>query len=127
VLILDTNFLIGFLKGDKKAKAKMEDIDELTTTTAINAFELLYGYHLIEEGRAIGNALGLLNSVGTLPFDIESASIAGSIAAELTAKGKTLEHMDVLIASIALKHGAAILTRNVKHFSRVRKLKVEEW
>lgn len=125
--VFDTNFLIRFLKGDQVAKSKLEQYNEPITTTAMNAFELLYGYHLIKDSKAVENAMGLLNSISTLPFDLEASAIASNVAAELTSKGKMLEHMDVLVASIALKHNATLVTRNVKHFSRIQKLKVEEW
>lgn len=125
--VFDTNFLIRFLKGDQAARSKLEQYNEPITTTAMNAFELLYGYHLIKDSKAVENAMGLLNSISTLPFDLEASAIAANVAAELTSKGKMLEHMDVLVASIALKHNATLVTRNVKHFSRIQKLKVEEW
>lgn len=125
--VFDTNFLIRFLKGDQAARSKLEQYNEPITTTAMNAFELLYGYHLIKDSKAVENAMGLLNSISTLPFDLEASAIASNVAAELTSKGKMLEHMDVLVASIALKHNATLVTRNVKHFSRIQKLKVEEW
>lgn len=125
--VFDTNFLIRFLKGDQAARSKLEQYNEPITTTAMNAFELLYGYHLIKDSKAVENAMGLLNSISTLPFDLETSAIASNVAAELTSKGKMLEHMDVLIASIVLKHNATLVTRNVKHFSRIQKLKVEEW
>lgn len=125
--VFDTNFLIRFLKGDKEAKHKLEQYNEPIATTAVNAFELLYGYHLIKDNKAVENALGLLNSISTLPFDLEASAIAANIAAELSSKGKMLEHMDILVGAIALKHGATLVTRNVKHFSRMQKLKVEKW
>ena len=125
--VFDTNFLIRFLKGDQAARNKLQQYNEPITTTALNAFELLYGYHLIKDSKAVENAMGLLNSISTLPFDLEASAIAANVAAELTSKGKMLEHMDVLVASIVLKHNATLVTRNVKHFSRIQKLMVEEW
>jgi len=125
--VFDTNFLIRFLKGDKEAKRKLEQYNEPIVTTAVNAFELLYGYHLIKDSKAVENALGLLNSISTLPFDLEASAIAANIAAELSSKGKMLEHMDILVGAIVLKHSATVVTRNVKHFSRIEKLRVEKW
>lgn len=34
---------------------------------------------------------------------------------------------DLLIAAIALAHGATMVTRNVKHFSQIPGLRVENW
>lgn len=127
MLVFDTNFLIGFLKGEQVAKQKLESYGEPITTTAINAFELLYGYHLVKDSKAVENAMGLLNSISTLPFDLEASNIAGRIAADLATKGKMLEHMDILTAAIALKYNATLVTRNTRHFSRIQKLSVESW
>jgi len=127
MLVFDTNFLISFLKGDKVAKQKLESYDEPITTTAINAFELLYGYHLVKDSKAVENAMGLLNSISTLPFDLEASGIASRIAADLVKKGKMLEHMDILTAAIALKYSATLVTENIRHFSRIQKLKIESW
>ena len=127
MLVFDTNFLISFLKGDQAAKRKLESYNEPITTTSINAFELLYGYHFVMDRKAVENAMGLLNSISTLTFDLESSEIAASIAADLARGGKMLEHMDILMAAIALKHGAGLVTRNVRHLSRIPKLKIESW
>ncbi len=127
MLVFDTNFLISFLKGDQVAKRKLESYDEPITTTAINAFELLYGYHLVKDSKAVETAMGLLNSVSTLPFDLEASGIASGIAADLARRGRMLEHMDILTAAVALKHGATLVTKNIRHFSRIQKLKVEAW
>jgi len=127
MLVFDTNFLISFLKGDQIAKQKLESYGEPITTTAINAFELFYGYNLVKDSKAVENAMGLLNSISTLPFDLEASGIAGRIAADLARKGKMLEHMDILTAAIALKYNATLVTRNIRHFSRIPKLRIESW
>ncbi len=46
---------------------------------------------------------------------------------ELEAKGTPIGPMDNLIAAQALRLGATLVTRNVRGFSRVRGLKVENW
>jgi predicted nucleic acid-binding protein len=38
-----------------------------------------------------------------------------------------LDNMDMLIAASAMAAGAALVTHNVKHFSRIKGLKVEDW
>jgi len=127
MLVFDTNFLISFLKGDQIAKQKLQSYGEPITTTAINAFELLYGYHLVKNSKAVENAMGLLKSISTLAFDLEASGIAGRIAADLASKGKMLEHMDILTAAIALRYNATLVTKNIRHFSRIQKLRIESW
>jgi len=45
----------------------------------------------------------------------------------LERKVEPIGEFDALIASIALAHNERVVTRNVKHFSRVRGLEVEKW
>ena len=40
---------------------------------------------------------------------------------------KKIGRADLLIASIALSHGATLVTRNLKHFKLVPKLKIANW
>jgi tRNA(fMet)-specific endonuclease VapC len=41
--------------------------------------------------------------------------------------GELLEARDVLIGAVALRYNATIVTRNIRHFSRIKKLDIEEW
>ncbi|MBN1832763.1 MAG: hypothetical protein JW896_11700 [Deltaproteobacteria bacterium] len=57
----------------------------------------------------------------------ESAEIYGKIRAELEKKGTALTEPDMRIASIALCHKLVLVTGNVKHFSRISGLTIENW
>jgi predicted nucleic acid-binding protein len=52
-----------------------------------------------------------------LPFDTGAASVYGRIAAERRRKGKPVDPMDGMIASIAIARGAAVATRDRYGFS----------
>lgn len=41
--------------------------------------------------------------------------------------GKPIGSMDLLIAAIALAHGLILVTHNMREFSRVRELRLEDW
>ena len=53
--------------------------------------------------------------------------IYGRVRAELEAGGRPLAEPDLRIAAIALAHGMTLVTANVRHFSRVEELPVENW
>lgn len=60
-----------------------------------------------------------------VPFDVSSA-------AQLThlmqiSKLRKIGRADLLIASIALANNATLVTRNLKHFRQIPKLKLENW
>ena len=56
---------------------------------------------------------------------MESAKIAGTFFAKLERSGEIIEAEDCMIAGIAKHHGDTILTRNIKHFERIRGVNVE--
>ena len=62
-----------------------------------------------------------------LPFDLESARIFGRLKAALESLGQPRSETDLRIASIALHHGLKIVTGNVRHFSEIPGLAVENW
>ena len=57
-------------------------------------------------------------------LDERVPAVYARTAATLIGNGDRLATMDLLIASVALSVGAAVLTRNVDHFERVPGLKV---
>ena len=65
--------------------------------------------------------------VRVLPFDLAAGQTYGGLRAELERAGTPLAEPDLRIASIALTHNLTVVTGNVRHFSRVPGLKVENW
>ena len=68
-----------------------------------------------------------LGSVACLNFDFNPCKFVGFLTNELTKRGKLIGEMDVLIGSLALTHDEILVTRNVKHFERIKGLKIEKW
>jgi len=56
-----------------------------------------------------------------------AAKIGGEIYADLKKKGELINDADILIAGIVKAHNATLVTNNVKHFSRVQGLQIENW
>ena len=63
----------------------------------------------------------------SLPFDDESARHYGIVRAQLKREGRPIGGNDLMIASIAIAHSHALVTRNVGGFSRVSGLEVARW
>jgi tRNA(fMet)-specific endonuclease VapC len=68
-----------------------------------------------------------LQSIEILPFTIIEAKKAAELEAELESKGEVIGLKDVLISSIVISNNCVIVTGNVKHFSRIQGVKVENW
>lgn len=97
-------------------------------TTAITLGELLYGASkrgspdLTARVRAL-----ILRAAGVLPFDAAAAEVYGPLRSTLETEGRRLDEPDLRIASIALSRQLTVVTGNVRHFSRVPGLSVENW
>ncbi len=98
-------------------------------TTAITVGEMIYGAHKSNRPAYFISKLNSLvwPNIQILPFDRDSAEIYGKIRAELEKKGTPLTEPDIRIASIALCHKLVLVTGNVKHFSRISRLTIENW
>ena len=68
----------------------------------------------------------LTEDLPVLPFTREISERAAIIFQELRKENKIIEFRDIFIAATALEHEQPVLTRNKKHFTRVKGLKLRE-
>ncbi|OGJ17383.1 hypothetical protein A3K73_06190 [Candidatus Pacearchaeota archaeon RBG_13_36_9] len=68
-----------------------------------------------------------ISLVTTLSLDRKSAIKAGNIDSELIKKGEKIDIEDVMIAAIAITNNERLVTRNEKHFSRIKNLEIETY
>ncbi|WP_290598267.1 MULTISPECIES: type II toxin-antitoxin system VapC family toxin [unclassified Archaeoglobus] len=131
MVCLETDFLVALIRKDSNAVEKLRKLvesGERLATTPINAAELFKGaYRSKNLDENLKKVRGILNRLDLLDFNINASDIYGQIISELEKKGEPIGEMDTLIASIALAHNERIVTRNVKHFSRIKGLEIESW
>jgi tRNA(fMet)-specific endonuclease VapC len=60
-------------------------------------------------------------------FDKKAATIFGKIKNTNKITGKTIEDMDVMVASICIANDLILVTNNTKHFEHIIELKIEDW
>jgi tRNA(fMet)-specific endonuclease VapC len=126
---LDTNSVIYFFKGMGQVPERV-----LRTPPRSLALPAVVLYEL-EVGIAKSSAPArrrlqleqLLALLEVLPFGAAEAAVAARIRAELEQAGTPIGTLDTLIAGTALRHGATLVTRNVKEFQRIDGLAVEDW
>jgi predicted nucleic acid-binding protein len=101
----------------------------LQFTTSINAAEIFYGACRTGRRDELIRAFEefVLSRLTVLPFDLESARVFGRLKASLEKRGLPRSEPDLRIAAIALQHGLTIVTGNVRHFSDIPGLAVENW
>jgi predicted nucleic acid-binding protein len=69
----------------------------------------------------------ILRGFPIAPLDAAAANPAGEVDADLIKQGAQIDPEDAMIAGIALEFRQPLLTRNVRHFSRVPRLQVESY
>ena len=67
-----------------------------------------------------------VKEVKVLPF-ADSIDVYAQEKARLKKAGKPIEDFDLLIGCAAKAAGLTIVTHNVKHFSHIEGLKIEDW
>ena len=91
---------------------------------AIVAAELYYGWSILPDGRRKRVSGDLIDRVVSqfegrvVPFDLTAAVEYGRLMATARSAGVGLPILDGQIAAIASAQGAALATRNVKHFEQ---------
>ncbi len=129
MVCLDSDILIEFLRNNAKVidfiKKITEDGKNISTTT-INSFELFKGATIAPRRNPIKNIEEFLSTMNILLFDLKSSKKAAEIFENLKSKGKMIDELDILIASIAISNDETILTLNKKHFLEIPGLKIED-
>ncbi len=131
MLLLDSNTISYYFRGDPKVVPRLQALapSELGVP-AIVEYELRYGLLRLPPQAAKTRLAALtefLKPMQVLPFDSECAAHAARVRVELEAAGMPIGPHDTLIAATALRYQAALITRNVCEFSRVRGLQWIDW
>ena len=123
-MILDTTFIIDHFNGKpitKKVLLGLQEKNEPMFTTSISVFEIREGIRNKKEQEIFHK---FFNSIDVTSFDKNAAEKAGEIQSELKRKGEIIDSEDAMIAGIAMLNSQAVLTKNEKHFKRIKGLKV---
>lgn len=126
--LLDTNAVIAVVNSPTGAVAKKlrRKKPESVAIASVVLHELFYGAFKsarIEANLAIVDALAFQ----VLPFDADDARAAGAIRAMLAKTGQTIGAYDVSIAGQALNRNYTLVTHNLREFSRIEGLALEDW
>jgi len=127
--VLDTNTCIYALKrkGRMVERLREHSPDDLGVTI-ITVAELWFGAHKSARQAAARREMdGFLEPFEVLPFDREAAEAYARSRLALERAGRPIGERDLLIASIALARGLAVVTHNVSEFGRVPGLETEDW
>jgi tRNA(fMet)-specific endonuclease VapC len=126
---LDTDVLIDYLrKPSDEVKRVMESVYERKVsacTTSVNAFEIWLGAHLSpKKAEIVRDTEDFFGQLEVVNFGYESSVEAGRVLADLRKHGETIEIRDLFVGCVCKVSGMPLVTRNLKHYRRVRGLKV---
>ncbi len=130
--LLDTNVLIDLIFARSPAVVDRY-VRELEARgpmflSAISVFEFRFGAERSPRRDAQLQALDrFLASVTVVDFDERDAEEAARIKADLAAAGTPIGAYDLLIAAQAKVRTLTVATGNIREFSSVRDLPVEDW
>lgn len=119
--LLDSNIIVYLtMNSNERVVRRAADCDEGDLVTSAVAYaEVAYG-SLNEQPPAIEQLQAFVQEVPVLDFDYKAALAYATLPFK---RGS----FDRLIAAHALSHDLTVVTHNVKHFSDVPGLKVENW
>ena len=130
--LLDTNAWIAYLRRNSQNLVQRflrEDPAEIVLCSVVLG-ELYYGAHHGPANKLAPNLalIGRLQQRFTsLPFTDQIAPKYGEVRADLAARGTPIGPNDLMIACISLVHDLTVVSHNTSEFSRVRRLKLEDW
>lgn len=130
MVCLETSFLVDFLHGEEKAKVIMQDLQagsEAITIAAPSIMEVISGAELEHTKKEKEKIFGLLSSITILSLDKYAAIMAGEIEAELIMAGETIPALDILIGAIAKSNNEILVTRNIRHFGKIKGLEIQAY
>jgi predicted nucleic acid-binding protein len=130
--LLDTDTLSNLLSKRPSTKllrrlSRVPQSQQFTSTITVG--ELYYGVYKSPRAQEFKEKLERMvwPRVRVVGFDRKAAEVYGRVRAELERAGRPLADADLMIAAIGLTHNLVVVTGNVKHFKRVKGLKVENW
>ena len=127
--LLDTNILSDLVRNpqglvaQKIAAAGEDNI----CTSIIVASELRFGAHKLGSARLTTQLRAILSAIEVLPLEEPADQRYGELRANLEKRGATIGPNDMLIAAHALMQDCVVVTANIREFSRVHGLRVENW
>ncbi len=127
--LLDTNVVSDLIRrphGVITKRISLEGEDNVCTSLIV-ASELRFGAHKRSSKQLTRQLDLVLSTIQVMPFEAPADRLYGKLRVYLEERGTPIGPNDMLIAAQALALDCTIVTRNVREFSRVPELKVDDW
>jgi tRNA(fMet)-specific endonuclease VapC len=125
-ILLDTNIISAWLKGEKVIVDKIDESNEVYLPVQAVG-ELYYGAQYSTNVQFnIENITRLTSFYPVMNTNQQTALIYDNIKALLRKRGKPIPENDIWIAAIAQQYDLSLITRD-RHFDEIKGLSVENW
>lgn len=126
--LLDTSICVFLFRGNREVTQRLNEIGcERCFICDFVLAELRYGAYKSERAEENLQMIeDFVKEVSVLPFS-DSIDVFAREKLRLKNVGKPIEDFDLLIGCAAKAAGLTMVTHNVKHFSHIEGLKIEDW
>ena len=126
--LLDTDIVVFFLRNKKGIAERLSSLNPREIfVSEVTIAELEYGNRCsgrYEENKWLVDSF--LASVNIVPF-VDSIYLYASERKRLRISGQSIEDFDLLIGCAAVVNNLVMVTNNVKHYSRIEGIRIENW
>ncbi len=124
MILVDTDVLIWYLRGNEKAYKTIECLESFTISV-VTYMELVQGMRNKEELNCLRQALYAWNC--EILYITEEISAKAMFAVEQHFLSHSMQLADALIGSTAIVHGLPLLTGNDKHYKIMKGLLIKRF
>lgn len=127
--LIDSDIIIYSTKGNKVVQDRFTENKQVPKSISVITYgELLYGARRsdhVEKNLAVVHRIKELFPI----LDVDKAVIEtfSILRSEARRSGDNLDDMDLLIASTALTNNLTLVSNNIRHFSKIKGLRLENW
>jgi tRNA(fMet)-specific endonuclease VapC len=127
--LLDTNILSALMRDPRgRVLDKIEAVGRAKIyTSVIVAAELRFGAAKRKSAGLAKEVEAFLGRLPVSPIEPPLDRVYADVRSDLEGRGEVIGANDLLIACQAYRDGSVVVTDNVREFSRVKGLKVENW
>lgn len=126
--LLDTDIVVFLFRNKKGIAKRLASIaPENVYISEVTVAELEYGNYCggrYEENKVLLN--NFLSCINVIPFS-QAISLYAKERYRLKSIGMGIEDFDLLIGCTSVTNNLTMVTNNVKHYSRIEGIKIENW
>ncbi|GHV73193.1 ribonuclease VapC [Spirochaetia bacterium] len=127
--LIDSDIIIYSLKRDKKVQANFLKNEKIPKFISIITYgELLYGAKKSEwVEKNLAEVYRIKSLFPIIEIDLPIIEVFSDLKAKYRKTGIVIDDFDLLIASTALTWDQTLVTHNVRHFGKIKELRIENW